>query len=223
MFILCGAGMQRRDGQLTETLRAARLGFQVMETVRGASPVGGRPELHLRCWKRVLADDLPGAILLEDGASLMPGFTDFLEAGGYFHADVTQFCHGRGRIWGGAEGSDHIRLRPLAFSTGLPSGYALSRRAAKRLTEAALAQAETRPVNSVNRALAADWPCDVTRLGALVCTTELVTPPAWLADAAPAGSAGWREFAAAALPLAAANRLRGIARSGFAGEANPQH
>lgn len=220
---------------MTETLRSRRLPFRVLETARGASPVGGRAQLHRQVWRLVCDEDLTGAIIIEDGARLRPGFVGFLDCGGYLHADLTQFCYGKARIWlwGGCEGSPGVTLRPLAASNGLASGYAVSRRGAARLAEAASradgwAEAEPSRHDGAERALAADWPCDVTRMGALVTGPKLVEPPAWLADAAPAArpatagatEADWRGLAATA-PVSAAGRLRDFARNSFSRELSP--
>ncbi|WCR09541.1 hypothetical protein JHW45_10455 [Paracoccus stylophorae] len=197
---------------MTETLRFRRLRFEVLETVRGASPVGWRSELHRRAWRRVLDDDLPGAIIIEDGARLMPGFVRFLQSGGYLHADLTQFCYDRARVWrwGGCDASPGVRLRPLAAGAGLSSGYALSQRGARQLLDGAGAAQDP------ERSRQAVWPRDVARLDTLVSRPRLVAPPDWLADAdrevAPAMLHGERDAAAVERPQSAADRLRGLAR-----------
>lgn len=177
--------------------------------------VGWRSGLHRRAWRRVLDEDLAGAIIIEDGARLMPGFVDFLKSGGYLHADLTQFCYGRARIWrwGGCDASPGVKLRPLAASTGLSSGYALSRRGARQLLDGA------GPSHDAASAAQAVWPRDVARLDTLVSRPRLVAPPDWLADAeraeAPAARperADWLDASAASLSQAAADRLRGFAR-----------
>lgn len=226
IFILCTAGVQRREGRLTEALRSRRLPFRVLETVRGASCRGWRAQLHRRAWQQLRDEDLPGAIIIEDGARLMPGFVEFLTAGGYLHADLTQFSYGKARVWlwGGCDASPNVALRPLAASTGLAPGYALSWRGASRLLDGVAA--ETAPHS-------ADWPCDVARLGALVTRPMLVEPPEWLAesDTAPVPVAppvvtandlpDWRDLAAATVPASAAEHLRGLARRPFGGSLSP--
>ncbi|MBU3030672.1 hypothetical protein [Paracoccus marinaquae] len=168
-------------------------------------------------------------IIIEDGARLMPGFVGFMASGGHLHSDLTQLCYRKARVWlwGGSEAAPGVRLRPLAASTGLASGYALSWRGAGHLLEAA-ARADRQPPAEGNRALAADWPCDVTRLGALVSRPQLVEPPEWLADAAPAAKpqpqtdeADWRGLVAATVPVSATDRLRGFARNSFSRELSP--
>ncbi|MDP5306443.1 hypothetical protein [Paracoccus spongiarum] len=200
--------------------------------MRGASCRGWRAQLHRRAWQQLRDEDLPGGIMIEDGARLMPGFVEFLLARGYLHADLTQFSHGRARawLWGGCEASANVALRPLAASTGLASGYALSWRGAGTLLAAAEGAA---PAASAQQA---DWPCDIARLGALVTRPMLVEPPDWLADAAPmparaeqparpfeiaarrAEGPDWRDLAAATLPVAAPDpgRAAGRARAAFA-------
>lgn len=249
IFILCAAGVQRREGQLTETLRSRRLPFRVLETPRGASPVAGRARLHRRVWQQVCDDDLAGAILIEDGARLLPGFVRFLASGGHLHADLTQFCHGHARpwLWGGCEAAPGVALRPLAASSGLASGYALSRRGAGLLLEAAARQDDARAAvgDDARLALTADWPCDIARMDALVSRPRLVEPPEWLADAQPAepsvasaaaarlpaeagGRAradgigrGWRDLVAATAPATAAGQLGGFGATPPAHEISP--
>lgn len=214
IFILCGAGMQRREGRLTETLRSFHLPFRVVETRRGASPTEGRPELHRRAWQQILDEDLPGAILLEDGARLMSGFIGFLAAGGYLHADLTQFCHGRARVWrwGASDAAPGVRLRPLAASAGIAAGYGLSRRGAERLLAAHTARV-ARCEAPAPRGVAADWPFDVAGMGALVSRPHLVEPPEWLSD----------PVMPAPLPVArpASGPLRNLARNSFSRELAP--
>lgn len=233
IFILCAAGVQRREGHLTETLRSRRLPFRVLETVRGACPEGGRLDLHRRAWQRLCDEDLPGAILIEDGARLMPGFVEFLATGGYLHADLTQFCHGRARVWrwGERRATTGIVLRPLAASTGLASGYALTRRAAVRLIDAGLPDCR-----DARDSRYADWPCDIARMGALITRPNLVEAPDWLTEAEAAGvyalrpaeelpaaaaprpapAYGWDDLAAAvSATRAPAERLRGLALNGL--------
>jgi hypothetical protein len=221
IFILCGAGVQRREGQLTETLRSCRVPFQVVETVRGGSLVGWRSGLHRRAWRQIIDQDLPGAIIIEDGARLKPGFVEFLASGGYLHADLTQFCYCRARVWrwGGAEAAPGVKLQPLAASSGLAAGYSLSRRGAGYLLEAPVATRANSPSSQ------ADWPRDVARLDALVTRPGLVDPPDWLLDSAPAplqtpqaDRAAWLDLPAATLPQSTADRLRGFARNSFSRE-----
>lgn len=175
---------------------------------------------------------MPGAIIIEDGARLLPGFVQFLASGGYLHADLTQFCYGRARIWlwGGCDASPGVALRPLAASTGLASGYAVSQRGARKLLEAAARQTD-------DSVATADWPCDIAKLGALITRPKLVEPPEWLADAelAPVPVAAatptrqpvggfareWRDVVAATLPASAAGTLRGFARNSLSRELSP--
>ncbi|MCF3972201.1 hypothetical protein [Paracoccus salsus] len=176
--------------------------------------------MHRRAWRRIRDEDLAGAILIEDGARLVPGFVDFIESGGYLHADLTQFCYGRARVWrwGGCDASPGVRLRPLAACTGLSAGYSLSRRGARQLLEAAGASRDARD------SAAAEWPRDVARLDTLVSRPRLVEAPDWLADAIPrepvqevpaerGRGAGWRDLSPASLSHGAAQRLRGFART----------
>lgn len=202
--------MQRREGKLTEALRSFRLPFRVIETVRGASPVGGRPELHRKVWTQVVQDDLPGAILLEDGVRLLPGFVGFLAAGGYLHSDLTQLCHGRARVWrwGASDASPGVRLRPLAVSDALPAGYALSRKGADHLLKAhraARARYEMRDDQ---------WPCEVGQLGALVARPQLVEAPEWMTAT---------QVSRPARDTERASRLRHFAREPFTRELGLRH
>lgn len=228
IFILCGAGMQRREGRLTEALRSGRLPFHVLETMRGASPVEGRPALHLRAWKQIVDQDLPGAILLEDGAKLLPGFLGFLAAGGYLHAELTQFSHDQTRVWrwGGSDASPGVRLRPMALSAGLAAAYALSQRGARHLLEARDARVRRcEAPRTRNGGSGAGWPCDISRLGALVSHPQLVQAPQWLCNEAedqPAAidhmadpDGGWPEKAAEPYRPGLEGRLRDLARSGL--------
>lgn len=236
ILVLCGAGIQRREGQLTEALRAHHLSYHVLETVRGDSLDGWRSRLHRRAWELIRDQDLRGAIIIEDGARLRPGFVEFLASGGYLHADLTQFCYDRARVWrwGGYDASPGVTLRPLAASMGLASGYGLSRLGARQL----LASAGNVP--DAARAADADWPCDIARLDALVTRPQLVEPPDWLVEAdpmpvtAPEAAAAltprpanlprhpdWNRLPGARLPRQAAGRVRDFAVSRLSRELSP--
>ena len=231
IFILCDAGVQRREGQLTETLRSHRIPFRVLETVRGTSPVGGRARLHRRAWQAIRNEDLPGATIIEDGSRIASGFVNFLSCGGYLHANLTQLCHGKGRVWrwGTRGAGEGVRLRPLAASTGLASAYALSSRGAAHLLRNHRAKMSAADHDdSARAAVEADWPCDVARMGALVSVPALVEPPQWLSvaqsDALPRKVAArdvWSEQAADSPAMAAAYQaggLRSFARAAFSQE-----
>lgn len=118
---------------------------------------------HMSIYRRIVDENLPGAIVLEDDAILGPLFKEFLDARGYEVGALIQLDHLNGDIWRFTRPirlTAHIRLAKAARNTSLSSGYSISRSAASHLLDHGL------PLRGL-----ADWPCDVTKLPA-----DLVLP-----------------------------------------------
>jgi glycosyl transferase family 25 len=124
---------------------------------------------HQRVYGLILARGLPGAVVLEDDAIPQPAFAAFLAAGLHRQADLTLFDYddkARGLLGTGREVLPGLRLWTLATTRHLTTGYAVSARGAAQLRREGL------PVRGL-----ADWPCDVTRLGAKAVAPRLILRP----------------------------------------------
>lgn len=143
----------------------------------GAQARAGRPvsDAELACalshqgiYRRIVDDGLPGAIILEDDAILTPLFAEFMQGRGYLAGDFVQMDHLDARVWYARRRpwSDKVLLIPLAKNASLTTGYCLSARGAQHLL-----------ANSTPVAGLADWPCDMTPLGAVVTWPRLVDHP----------------------------------------------
>ena len=135
---------------------------------------------HLGIYRLIAERGLSGAVILEDDAILLPGFARFLAAGAHRGAPLLQFCYGSARVMrGGArEAIPGVLTWELALPAALTVAYSVSATAA-----AALLRAGT-PVSAT-----ADWPCDVTRLGARIVVPMLVRHPEPVAVASTIGGA----------------------------------
>lgn len=124
---------------------------------------------HLAISRHILDAGLPGAVVLEDDAILDPRFAEFLRAGAQGAADLIQLDHLDARVWRFDRRRrllPGVRLARLAANASLTTGYAISRRAAAHLAAHAL------PLRGP-----ADWPCDMTVLGAAITLPRLVDHP----------------------------------------------
>lgn len=129
---------------------------------------------HLAVYRRILADRLPGAIILEDDAILGDGFAVFLKERGYDHAPLIQLDHLNARV--PRFGATTIQigsctLWPLTQNALLGSGYSISAAGAAFMLENAL------PLRGP-----ADWPCDLRALGPFCAIPKLVSQPEGEAD-----------------------------------------
>ncbi|MCX7685508.1 MAG: glycosyltransferase family 25 protein [Acetobacteraceae bacterium] len=193
VFVLSLPGCEARRARLLAALTAQGVGFEVVLGVDGRK---GLPPEHeaevdrpgtLRAMGRAMSDaeyacalshqriyaliaerGLPGAIVLEDDAIPLPGFAAFLAAGAQEGCDLTLFDYDGARVMIGSRRRPlpGIETWELATGTTLATGYAVSRRGAAYLRQAGL------PVRRV-----ADWPCDITRIGARVVHPRLIGHP----------------------------------------------
>ena len=123
---------------------------------------------HHKAYALLAERGLPGAVVLEDDAIPLPGFAEFLAARAYRGADLTLLDYdgalvmfgSRRRLLPGVDGWE------LAANTTLSTGYAVSARGAAYLRRAGL------PLRAP-----ADWPCDITRIGARIAHPRLIGHP----------------------------------------------
>lgn len=123
---------------------------------------------HRSVYRRILDDDLPGAIVLEDDAILSSSFADFIRKQGYREADFIQMDYWPARVfWRQRRSwSSEIELIPLAENTCLASGYSISAEGARYMLS------RTTPLAGL-----ADWPCDLAPLQPLITFPKLVQQP----------------------------------------------
>jgi len=122
---------------------------------------------HRQIYERVAAEDLAGAIVLEDDAVLTDGFVAFLRREDYLRFDMVLLDHWRAWVAPTPpEEAPGYAFHRLALSPLLSTGYTISRRAAAYLLGV------TTPVSSVP-----DWPGDIAAFGAVAVDPRLVDHP----------------------------------------------
>lgn len=124
---------------------------------------------HQKIYQLIIDRGLPGAVVLEDDAQPQPGFRAFLNSGAHVRHHLTCFDYAdnaRALLGPGREVLPGVVLRRLAAPCHVTTGYAVSARAAMRLKREGL------PVRGV-----ADWPCDITSLGARLVVPRLILRP----------------------------------------------
>lgn len=119
---------------------------------------------HVNAYQKILYDNLPGAIILEDDAKIETNLKLFMEKKGYTTGDMVLLGHGRcwtrwqcTRQIGG-----EIRLYRIVMMPRLAHAYSVSRKAAQALVSCAT------PVTEV-----ADWPCDISKMNVLAADPQL--------------------------------------------------
>lgn len=124
---------------------------------------------HISIYRRIVSEDLPGAIILEDDAIVGTMFAQFCQTRGYDLADLIQLDHLHGAVWkfsGQIRLTDTVRLVKAARNASLTTGYSISSRGAAHILEHGL------PLRAP-----ADWPCDVTVLPAMLALPCVVDHP----------------------------------------------
>lgn len=129
---------------------------------------------HLSVYERIIADDLPGAVVLEDDAIVGADFARFIHDRSYSYAPLIQLDHYHARTprfgWT-TQDAETTLLKRLARNAFLCSGYTISREGAEFILARAL------PLR-----LPADWPCDLRSLGPYCADPRLVDHPKGEAD-----------------------------------------
>lgn len=123
---------------------------------------------HIAAYERIVAEGLPGALILEDDAILTDQLKKFHEAGPYRNHDLVQLSYFDARVWRWKEqkAGPGVTLRFLAENAFTAAGYYLSRKAAIRFMERSL------PVRAK-----ADWPFDLKELKPAITVPCLVNHP----------------------------------------------
>jgi len=123
---------------------------------------------HQRAYRRILHENLPGAIIFEDDAIVGEPFAHFMSEHGYEKADLITFGHRKTwvRRGSGIDVANGLIGRRLVATPIGAYGYSLNHSAARHILE------NSSPVTDV-----ADWPCDISRLNALAMDPHLVGHP----------------------------------------------
>lgn len=124
---------------------------------------------HQKIYQLIVDRGLPGAVVLEDDAQPQAGFRAFLNSAAHVRHDLTLFDYAdnaRALFGSGREVLPGVVLRRLSAPCHIATGYAVSARAAMRLKREGL------PVRGI-----ADWPCDITKLGARLVVPRLILRP----------------------------------------------
>lgn len=123
---------------------------------------------HQAIYERVIEEDLPGAIVLEDDAILTDEFADFVRAKGYLLAPFIQLDHRNARYWPWAKKIpfQKVKLLEVAQNASLTTAYTLNKEVAQYIVS------KSQPLVSH-----ADWPCDMMPICPVVALPRLVTQP----------------------------------------------
>ena len=121
---------------------------------------------HRIAYAEFLASGAKWAVVLEDDALIDENFVRFLREGAYRAAPMLLLHHANARVYAGAPILPGYDALPLAMSPFMAAAYSVDRNAAQ-----ALLQALT-PVRST-----ADWPLDLSALGACAIDPQVVGHP----------------------------------------------
>lgn len=193
IFVLSLPGCEARRQPLLDSLAALGRRAEVILGVdgRGGLPAGyeplidregaqrslGRPMRdaefacalsHQLMYRLIEERGLDGAVILEDDAILLPGFGRFLDAEAYRDAQLLMLDYGPARVMRGSRQPlfPGFETWDIALNTSLATGYAVSRLGAAHLRR------QGSPIRHT-----ADWPCDITRIGARIVVPRLVDHP----------------------------------------------
>lgn len=122
---------------------------------------------HQEIYRNVLDRGLPGAVVLEDDAVPTEAFVGFLARGDYRRADMILLDHSNTRVAGKAvDLGTGIFGHPVVLSPFLTTAYTVDAAAAMGLRRASL------PIS-----FTADWPCDISKFGAVAAMPRPVGHP----------------------------------------------
>lgn len=123
---------------------------------------------HLHLYKKIVASGAEHALVFEDDAQPTKDLAGFLAAKAYQAAPLVMLHHLNARVMPGAPTPlfGDVYAHRLAVPSFRATAYTISKAAAQWILERAL------PVTA-----AADWPADITRLGALALEPQIVHHP----------------------------------------------
>lgn len=123
---------------------------------------------HQKAYSTILDRGLPGGIVLEDDAVILPGFREFCAREAYNSANLIALDHINAHVWRFWRKRPYIgvELRRVSIKAGLNTGYSISREGAQFMN------LNSFPISSV-----ADWPCDVRKIGMCATAPRLIGHP----------------------------------------------
>lgn len=122
---------------------------------------------HRSIYDEIIRRGIERAIVLEDDAIISPRLVDLAHQPAFGPANLLLLDHSHAWVWRRSyEILKDVEARTLALNCCLATGYALTLDGARALRQLAT------PVRSV-----ADWPGDITRIGAAAVTPQLVDHP----------------------------------------------
>lgn len=194
VFVISLPDATERRASITAQLSALSIPFEFMEAIDGREGLPedceasidrvatkrqlGRPMSdaeyacalsHMLIYKRVVTENLPGAIVLEDDAIIGQEFAMFRAKRCYELGALMQMDHVYAYIWKGAKAEtllEGVVAAVAAQNAGLTTGYSISQHGAKYFLAHGL------PITGP-----ADWPADVTKLPALLTIPCIVGHP----------------------------------------------
>ncbi|MBX2881310.1 MAG: glycosyltransferase family 25 protein [Granulosicoccus sp.] len=123
---------------------------------------------HANVYRHIVDCDIEHALILEDDAIPMPDLKTFLNKACYKRRSLFQLYHNAAYVhrFGKLTLFDSVVARPLAMSCSGTVAYTINQQAARALLKA------TEPVR-----FKADWPLDLSELGACITQPVLVQHP----------------------------------------------
>ncbi len=141
----------------------ARRPFRAMTDVELACALS-----HVLAYRKIIDEDLPGAIIFEDDAVIDSAFKDFVISRRYEMAEMVLLGHEETWVRPFSETPlcRGVVGHRLVASPVLAHGYSLSH------TTASYIDAKATPVRA-----RADWPCDISRLNSLAADPPIAMQP----------------------------------------------
>lgn len=193
IYILSLASDAERRARLVAQLQALGLDFEIFNAVdgrqglpeehrglvdfeRAASRLGrklGTGEAacaisHTLIYEKIIAEGHAFTAVLEDDVYLDHNFAQLIKCGAHTRYDLLLLNHKFSHVWRFSEWPlfGHFKTYRLLLPCWMTAAYIVSQRGAEYLLQ------HSRPVNHT-----ADWPGDITEIGARVCVPMLVQHP----------------------------------------------
>jgi glycosyl transferase family 25 len=193
IFVISLSDAVERRKPLLAQLRAFSLDFELFDAIDGRNGLPGPFEgqvdrqktrrniardmtdgeyacalSHLAVHRLVIERGLPGAIILEDDAILQPLFPEFCNESGFDAADLIVLDYSFTHVWrfSSRPVSTNISACLLSLAPSLNTAYSISAHGCSYMVE-----------NSFPISRTADWPSDITKVGALAAIPRVVDHP----------------------------------------------
>lgn len=193
IYVLSLASDTERRARLVAQLRALGLDFEIFNAVDGRN---GLPEEYYRrvdfvkaaarlgrrlgngeaacaishalIYERILSEGHPYALILEDDVQVDQNLLRLIASEAHTRYDLLLLNHRFSYVWRFSERPlfGHFKTYRLLLPCWMTAAYVVSRRGAEYLLQ------HSRPIDHT-----ADWPGDITEIGARVCVPMLVQHP----------------------------------------------